>query len=97
MRRSRSATRGLSPYVRGTGPSHPDFRLLDSFDPSGSRYDFDLTTGHSETGMKACTYATDIRTEDGAEHIWVETPEGGSGWRLVEFRPVSEGAQVSLL
>ncbi|KAM5545839.1 hypothetical protein V8D89_000877 [Ganoderma adspersum] len=59
------------------------------------RYDFDLKTGHSETGMKACTYATDIRTEDGAEHIWVETPEGGSGWRLVEFRPVSEGAHIS--
>ncbi|TFK86957.1 DUF455-domain-containing protein [Polyporus arcularius HHB13444] len=55
------------------------------------RYDFDLKTGHSETGLKACTYATDIRnTEDGEEHIWVETPEGGSGWRLVEFRPVSE-------
>ncbi|KAI1782602.1 DUF455-domain-containing protein [Ganoderma leucocontextum] len=54
------------------------------------RYDFDLKTGHSETGMKACTYATDIRTEGGTEHIWIETPGGGSGWRLVEFRPVSE-------
>ena len=57
-----------------------------------NRYDFDLKTGHSETGLKACTYATDIRTtEDGEEHIWVETPEEGSGWLLVEFRPVSEG------
>ncbi|KAI0738170.1 hypothetical protein C8Q80DRAFT_1207277, partial [Daedaleopsis nitida] len=55
------------------------------------RYDFDLRTGHSETGLKACTYATDIRTsDDGEEHIWVETPEAGTGWRLVEFRPVSE-------
>ena len=57
----------------------------------GPRYDFDLKTGHSETGMKACTYATDIRMEDGTEHIWVETPEGGNGWRLVKLRPVSEG------
>ncbi|KAH9850977.1 DUF455-domain-containing protein [Lenzites betulinus] len=55
------------------------------------RYDFDLKTGHSETGLKACTYHTDIRIDDdGVEHIWVETPEGGRNWRLVEFRPVSE-------
>ncbi|KAI0631445.1 DUF455-domain-containing protein [Trametes polyzona] len=55
------------------------------------RYDFDLKTGHSETGLKACTYATDIHLDaDGTEHIWIETPEGGRNWRLVEFRPVSE-------
>lgn len=62
----------------------------------GSRYDFDLKTGHSETGLKACTYATDIRkSEEGEEYIWIETPEEGTGWRLVEFRPVSEGAWSS--
>ncbi|KAL7278232.1 hypothetical protein ACG7TL_008207 [Trametes sanguinea] len=54
------------------------------------RYDFDLKTGHSETGLRACTYATDIREEDGAEYIYVEAPSGGRNWRLVEFRPVSE-------
>ncbi|KAL1943578.1 hypothetical protein VTO73DRAFT_4023 [Trametes versicolor] len=55
------------------------------------RYDFDMKTGHSETGLKACTYATDIRVDDeGTEQIWVETPEGSRSWRLVEFRPVSE-------
>ncbi|PCH34824.1 DUF455-domain-containing protein [Wolfiporia cocos MD-104 SS10] len=55
------------------------------------RYDFDLRTGVSETGLKACTYAVDIRTDEkGHEDVWVETPENGSSWRLVELRPVSE-------
>ncbi|CDO69732.1 hypothetical protein BN946_scf184697.g4 [Trametes cinnabarina] len=54
------------------------------------RYDFDLKTGHSETGLRACTYATDIRRVDEAEYIFVETPSAGCNWRLVEFRPVSE-------
>ncbi|KAF8659281.1 hypothetical protein AX16_001856 [Volvariella volvacea WC 439] len=55
------------------------------------RYDFDLQTGKSETGLKACTYAVDIRKE-GADGfvVYIETPEGGQGWRLVELRPVSE-------
>jgi hypothetical protein len=59
----------------------------------GFRYDFDLRTGKSETGLRACTYAVDIRTDptDGADVVWVETPEGGSSWRLVELQPVSEG------
>ncbi|TFK51211.1 DUF455-domain-containing protein [Heliocybe sulcata] len=56
------------------------------------RYDFDLRTGHSETGLKACTYAVQVRPgADGvAEDVWVETPDGGKDWRLVELRPVSE-------
>jgi len=55
------------------------------------RYDFDLRTGHSETGLKACTYATEVRPDlDGVDAVWVETPEGGTDWRLVELRPVSE-------
>ncbi|THH32753.1 hypothetical protein EUX98_g1454 [Antrodiella citrinella] len=55
------------------------------------RYDFDLRTGHSETGLKACTYAVEIREdEEDLETVWVETPEGESDWRLVELRPVSE-------
>ncbi|EMD31563.1 hypothetical protein CERSUDRAFT_144877 [Gelatoporia subvermispora B] len=55
------------------------------------RYDFDLRTGKSETGLRACTYAVEVRLDDdGVEHVWVETPSGGSDWRLVELRPVSE-------
>ncbi|KZT65533.1 DUF455-domain-containing protein [Daedalea quercina L-15889] len=55
------------------------------------RYDFDLRTGASETGLKACTYAVDVRhDESGHETVWVETPENGTNWRLVELRPVSE-------
>ncbi|KAI0310222.1 hypothetical protein OF83DRAFT_1026353, partial [Amylostereum chailletii] len=57
------------------------------------RYDFDLRTGHSVTGLKACTYAVDVRpgaAEGDPDEVWVETPEGGKGWRLVELRPVSE-------
>jgi len=55
------------------------------------RYDFDLRTGESETGLKACTYAVEVRSgDDGKQTVWVETPEGGTGWRIVELRPVSE-------
>lgn len=56
------------------------------------RYDFDLRTGQSETGLKACTYRVQIvPDEENAETVWVEAPEGGSDWKLVELRPVSEG------
>ncbi|KAF8063304.1 hypothetical protein FPV67DRAFT_1563433 [Lyophyllum atratum] len=56
------------------------------------RYDFDLRTGKSETGLKACTYAVEVKADplDGIDKVYVETPEDGSGWRLVELRPVSE-------
>lgn len=62
-----------------------------------NRYDFDLKTGHSDTGLKACTYALDVRTEDEGEVVYVEAPEGGTNWRLVELRPVSEGMARLLL
>lgn len=60
------------------------------------RYDFDLRTGKSETGLKACTYAVELRpipdeAEGGVgEEVWVEAPDS-NGWELVELRPVSEG------
>lgn len=56
------------------------------------RYDFDLRTGKSETGLRACTYVVETRaSEDGQDVVWVEEPEGGKNWRVVELRPVSEG------
>ncbi|THH14662.1 hypothetical protein EW146_g5696 [Bondarzewia mesenterica] len=60
------------------------------------RYDFDLRTGHSETGLKACTYAVEVRTDpdDDVDKVWVEVPAEGQNWRLVELRPVSEGAHT---
>lgn len=54
------------------------------------RYDFDLKTGKSESGLKTCVYGVEVR--DG--HIFAEPPEEGSGWRLVEFSPVSEGTLI---
>ncbi|KAG6906901.1 hypothetical protein DXG01_011456 [Tephrocybe rancida] len=56
------------------------------------RYDFDLRTGKSETGLRACTYAVEVKTDpsDGIDKVWVEVPTSGSRWRLVELRPVSE-------
>jgi hypothetical protein len=58
-----------------------------------SRYDFDLRTGKSETGLTACTYSVEVRLDpkDGLEKVFMETPERGSDWRVVELRPVSEG------
>jgi len=55
------------------------------------RYDFDLRTGQSETGLKACTYPIEINPgPDGTDEVWLEAPEGGTDWKLVELRPVSE-------
>lgn len=62
------------------------------------RYDFDLRTGQSETGLKACTYAVQLQpsdTDGDDDIVWVEVPEGGTNWRLVELRPVSEGSLLS--
>jgi nitrite reductase/ring-hydroxylating ferredoxin subunit len=58
------------------------------------RYDFDLETGESETGLRACTYAVEIRKDEGsgADMVWMAAPEGGSEWRVIELRPVSEGS-----
>ncbi|KAG8974666.1 hypothetical protein FRC05_007000 [Tulasnella sp. 425] len=56
------------------------------------RYDFDLKTGHSETGLRACTFEIQIRNsgdEGNDQVIWVEAPGDGE-WEVVELRPVSE-------
>lgn len=60
---------------------------------SFNRYDFDMRTGQSDTGLRACVYKVEVRkslSED-IETVWVETPDETKSWRLVEFRPVSEG------
>ncbi|KZW03303.1 DUF455-domain-containing protein [Exidia glandulosa HHB12029] len=64
------------------------------------RYDFDLTTGHSETGLRACVFAVELRpsaTEDPTSRsVWIESPEpAAGGWELVERRPVSEEFAVT--
>lgn len=61
------------------------------------RYDFDLKTGKSETGLKACTYDVEVKVDpkDRVEKVFMQTPEEGTNWRLVELRPVSEGTPPS--
>ncbi|KAJ3864795.1 hypothetical protein EV359DRAFT_72823 [Lentinula novae-zelandiae] len=56
------------------------------------RYDFDLKTGKSETGLRTCTYTVQIKAdpETGKEQVWMEAPQGGRNWRVVELRPVSD-------
>lgn len=70
------------------------------------RYDFDLDTGQSSTGMSMCVYKVEVRAcgVDGGREVWVEEPElegterdaagdstNGSGqWEVVELRGVSE-------
>ncbi|KAJ7102923.1 hypothetical protein C8R44DRAFT_808772 [Mycena epipterygia] len=56
------------------------------------RYDFDLRTGKSETGLRACTYSVEVRPDpdDDVEKVYIETPAGADNWRLIELRPVSE-------
>ena len=41
-------------------------------------------------GLKACVYRVEVRNEI----VWIEPPDEGHGWRLVEFRPVSEGGST---
>jgi hypothetical protein len=50
------------------------------------RYDFHLQTGKSEMGLRACTYAVDVCIdEDGVDKVYMEAPEEGSGWRVVDL------------
>lgn len=52
-------------------------------------YDFDLVTGESPVGIKACVY--DVKVKKG--EVWVEVPEKGcseGGWEVVELKGVSE-------
>jgi len=64
-------------------------RITISSDRAIRRYDFDLKTGKSElTSLRTCTYAVEVK-DDGS--VYVECPDGGTNWRLVELRPVSEG------
>ncbi|CUA71626.1 putative protein HI_0077 [Haemophilus influenzae Rd KW20] [Rhizoctonia solani] len=49
------------------------------------RYDFDLKTGESSTGLKACAYPVELRDRD----VWIGVPGQGE-WEVVEKRPVSE-------
>lgn len=53
-----------------------------------------MRSGKSETGLKACAYKVNVRQSvlnQGTESVWIEQPDEGTNWRLVEFRPVSEG------
>ncbi|KAE9383343.1 DUF455-domain-containing protein [Gymnopus androsaceus JB14] len=51
-----------------------------------------MSPSKSETGLRSCTYAVQVKLdpESGEEQILMEAPEGGSNWRVVELRPVSE-------
>lgn len=62
------------------------------------RYDFNLRTGESQTGMKACTYNVYVQEDpkDGTEKVYMEAPQSGRNWRVVELRPVSDGRYYSL-
>ena len=57
------------------------------------RYDFDLATGKSDSGLRACVYEVRVRQPepDGEAEVLVEAPQEGTGWQLVNMRPVSEG------
>lgn len=79
-------------FVRGIGELDMGVPPVMAFDDIASRYDFDLRTGKSETGLKACTFGVHVSmNSDGTEMVSIEEPEEGCGWRLVELRPVSEG------
>jgi len=57
------------------------------------RYDFDLETGKSETGLQTCTYPVVVKEAEGGVHyVYMEAPKDGTDWKLIELRPVSEGA-----
>ncbi|KAK0242808.1 hypothetical protein EDD85DRAFT_933324 [Armillaria nabsnona] len=79
----------------GADMSHADIEEYDSGIVAvcpWHRYDFNLETGKSETGLHTCTYDVKVNTNplDGLDTVYVETPKDGTNWRLVELRPVSE-------
>ncbi|KAK0491059.1 hypothetical protein IW261DRAFT_1435439 [Armillaria novae-zelandiae] len=79
----------------GADMSHADIEEYDSGVVAvcpWHRYDFNLETGRSETGLHTCTYGVKVNTNplDGLDTVYVETPKDGTNWRLVELRPVSE-------
>ncbi|KAG0152377.1 hypothetical protein CROQUDRAFT_649776 [Cronartium quercuum f. sp. fusiforme G11] len=49
-------------------------------------YDFDLRTGESSSGLKACVFPTSVR--DG--ELFVGYPNGATDWELIYIRPVSQ-------
>ncbi|GAA5968217.1 hypothetical protein JCM11641_003775 [Rhodosporidiobolus odoratus] len=52
------------------------------------QYDFNLSSGHSSTGMKACTFRIEVR-EDG--QVWMEPPGTlEDDWKVLGVRAVSE-------
>lgn len=55
------------------------------------RYNFNLKTGRSDTGLRACVYGLQIREEPLGEgpELWVESPSNEE-YEVVELRPVSE-------
>jgi len=58
------------------------------------RYDFNLKTGKSDTGLRACVYAVEIRQGEAEENpatLWLEPPSNEESWDVVDVRPVSEG------
>ena len=61
-----------------------------------ARYDFDLRTGKSETGLRACVYTVRILHGQSNPEVWIEAPTEDH-WELVELRPVSEGTSNVLL
>jgi hypothetical protein len=32
---------------------------------------------------------------DGVDKVYMEAPKGGTGWKVVELRPVSEGTSIA--
>ncbi|MBW0495061.1 hypothetical protein O181_034776 [Austropuccinia psidii MF-1] len=49
-------------------------------------YDFNLRTGQSSSGLKACVFPT--LTKDGK--LYLDYPSGATDWSLVALRPVSQ-------
>lgn len=88
-------------FVRGIGKPHlqrvPFYIVPGLAERDCDRYDFDLATGESETGLRACVYEVSVREPEpgGEAEVWVEAPQGATGWQLVNLRPVSEGTFVS--
>ncbi|CAH7667450.1 hypothetical protein PPACK8108_LOCUS1852 [Phakopsora pachyrhizi] len=49
-------------------------------------YDFNLKTGESSVGLKACVYETFL--EDG--RLYIDYPDGTTDWEIVSIRPISQ-------
>lgn len=57
-------------------------------------FDFNLVTGESSTGFRACTWRVQVEQE--SKQVMMEGPENSGDWHVLSIEPVSEGMRSTV-